>query len=102
MRTAALPATDLRDQHHFAIGAELRGVGVLEDLAVDRHGHAFLDLPRKAWEAFLQFKHQAAEGGRRNLEIRLATGEALAGGTRDQDFWHARPSPSTLSGATPP
>ena len=37
-------AADLKDQIDFALGVERGGVGVLEDIAVDRQRHALLDL----------------------------------------------------------
>src|SRR5215813_5285763 len=43
-------AADFRDQVDLAVGAQRREVGVLEDLAVDRHRHTLLDLPAEAGE----------------------------------------------------
>ena len=52
LRKAGLPggvmarsaAADFGDQVDFAVGVERGEVGVLVDLAVDRHRHAFVDL----------------------------------------------------------
>jgi hypothetical protein len=39
------------DQDNLALGFELRQIGVLKDLVVDRHRHAFLDLRAEARKA---------------------------------------------------
>jgi hypothetical protein len=44
----AAAAADLWDQDDFALGLELHQVGVLKDLAVDRHRHTLLDLAAEA------------------------------------------------------
>ena len=45
---ARLPAADFGDQVDLALGFQRNEEGVLEDFAVDRHRHAFLDLAAEA------------------------------------------------------
>jgi hypothetical protein len=53
--SAGLSATPPR-----SVGVELREIGV-EDFAVDRQRHAFVDLVSEAGEAAVEFENQAAD-----------------------------------------
>jgi hypothetical protein len=46
-----IPAADFRDQVDLALGPKRGEIGVLKDLAVDSHRHAFLDPAAEAGEA---------------------------------------------------
>src|SRR6266566_679010 len=90
-RTAAVPASaaaDLRDQHDLAVGVELGLVGVLEDLAVDRHRHALVDLMAEAGKATLQLGDQPAHRVRLDVELGLPAGEAAGSRAGDDDVRH--------------
>src|ERR1700722_10245671 len=72
--TAGSTAADFGDQVDFAVGVERDEVGVLEDLAVDRHRHAFVDLAAETGKA-----GGRAEIVRLHLELGHAAGKpALA------------------------
>src|SRR6476646_659848 len=53
---------NLRDQADLAVRFQPGAVGVLVDLAVDRHRHALLDLFAQAGITLLEFDHETAEG----------------------------------------
>jgi hypothetical protein len=60
-RASGSAAADLGDQDDLALGLELSQVGVLKDLPVDRHGHAFLNLAAEAGEAAVELQDRAVE-----------------------------------------
>jgi hypothetical protein len=76
-------AADLKDQVDLALGFQRNEVGVLEDFAVDRHRHAFLDL--------------AAEAGYRWSSSSTMRGKLFAGDPR-QDQAGAGREPLSPSG----
>jgi hypothetical protein len=65
---AGSAAADFGDQVDLALGFQRNEVGVLEDFAVDRHRHAFLDL--------------AAEAGYRRSSSSTMRGKLFAGDPR--------------------
>ena len=65
-------AADLWDQVDLAVGLERGQIGVLVDLAVDRHRHALLDLMAEAGIAAIELKDEAAEIVRLDVELGLA------------------------------
>jgi hypothetical protein len=54
--TPTSAAADFGDQIDFAVGVERDEVGVLEDLTVDRHRHAFVDLAAETGKAAVERK----------------------------------------------
>src|SRR5579872_4269138 len=74
-RPARSAAADLRDQHDLAAGVERLEVGVLKDLAVDRHRHRLVDLPAEPGKAALEFGNHAAHGVGFDLDLALPAGE---------------------------
>src|SRR6516225_2651461 len=68
-------AADFGDQVDLAVRVELGEIGVLEDLAVDRDRHAFLDLTPEAGEAAVELQNHPAEIIRLHLELGLPGGE---------------------------
>src|ERR1700730_17212509 len=83
-------AADFGDQIDFAVGIERDEVGVLEDLTVDRHRHALVDLAAETGEAAIEFQDHPAEIVRLHLELGHAAGEPAGGPARDGGApqWH--------------
>lgn len=85
-------AADLGDQVNLAIGVERRQIGVLVDLAVDRHGHPLLDLMAEAGIAALKLDDEAAEIGRLNIELGQPAGESAGCLARDDNVRQGLPT----------
>src|SRR5436190_14737704 len=81
-------AADLRDQHDLTVRAELRLVGVLEDLAIDRHRHAFIDLMPQAGEAPLELGDHPAHRVGIDIDLGLPAGKAAGSRAGDDDAGH--------------
>src|SRR3984893_13439882 len=86
--TPTSAAADFGDQVDFAVGVERDEVGVLEDLAVDRHRHAFVDLAAETGKAAVELQYHAAEIVRLHLELGHAAGKPAGGLARDDDARH--------------
>src|SRR5439155_26338550 len=63
-------------------------VGVMEDLAVDRHRHALVDLMAEPRKAALELGDQAAHRVRLDVELGLPAGEAAGRRPGDHDVRH--------------
>jgi hypothetical protein len=74
-------AADLGDQIDFAVGAQRREVGVLEDLAVDRQRHAFADLVPQARKAAVELEDEA-DRVRLDLELGQPAGAGAPSGRK--------------------
>src|SRR6266581_3474654 len=75
LRAAPSAAADLGDQVDLALGFERGEVGVLEDLAVNRRRHPFLDLTAEAGEAAVELQDQPAEIVRLHFDLGQPAGE---------------------------
>jgi hypothetical protein len=71
-------ATYFRDKNDLAAGFQFDVIGVLEYLAIDRDGHAFLDLRSQPRVFLFQFSDQLPERGCFYIELGLATGKLMA------------------------
>src|SRR5437870_6899106 len=71
-----------------AVGVERGEIGVLEDLAVDRHRHALLDLAPEAGVAAIELQDHPAEIVRLHLELGLPAGEPAGRLAGDDDARH--------------
>jgi hypothetical protein len=69
IRSRLLSAADLGDENDLAIRPQLRGVGILENLAIDGDRHAFLDLLPQPRETLIKFQNKPAKIGRRHLDL---------------------------------
>src|SRR5271170_1134403 len=93
-------AADLGDQVDFAVGVERGEIGVLKDLAVDRHRHAFLDLMAEAGIAAFELKNKATKVVRLHVELGYAAGEPARRLTGNHDMRHYQyPRPRTQTKA---
>src|SRR6266481_3783865 len=85
---AGSAAADLGDQVDLALGLERGEVCVLEDLAVDRRRHPFLDLAAEAGEAAVELQNHAAEIVRFHLDLGQPAGEPAGCLAREMDARH--------------
>src|SRR6516162_9279054 len=91
MRSAA---ADLRDQIDLAVGAQRGEVGVLKDLAVNRHRHALLDLAAETREPAVELEHHPAESVCLHLQLGQPAGEPAGCLAREMDARHRSESPN--------
>jgi hypothetical protein len=77
----ASPAADFGDEVDLIVGVERGEVGVLEDLAVDGHRHAFLDLTAEAGKAAVELQDHPAENVRLHLELSLSASKPARSST---------------------
>src|SRR5205823_14392175 len=94
-------AADLGDQHDLAVGVKPRLIGILEDLAVDRDGHALVDLMAKAGKTPVELSDHPAHRIGLDLDFGLAAGKAAGRLAGDDDLWHWPPHIKTRSPLSP-
>src|ERR1700722_10532779 len=84
------PATYFRNQNNLAARLQFGLIGILKNLAIDRHSHTFLNLAAETRVSFFQLPDELPECGRLHFEFGLATGELVARPARsDYDFRQA-------------
>ena len=82
-------ATYFRNENNLAARFQFDVIGILKDLAIDRDGHAFLDLRSQPRVFLIQFSDELPERGCLHIELGLATGELVARPARSNyDFRH--------------
>src|SRR5580658_8226251 len=84
----ASPAADFGDEKNLAVGGQLFEIGVLIDLAVDRHRHPLVDLLPEAGIAPIELKDQAPHVVRLDIELALPAGEPAGIRAGDDDVRH--------------